>query len=125
MVADVLAFRSPLRFDLITCSETLYYLNVAQVEQAVRILSEHLVPGGRFLSVNIFASTESAEGLELKQTGAGTIHPLLRKARGLRVVRTETYPEYEMLLFQRIAGPDDESPDRAPRRNRPRMFSSP
>ena len=119
MVADVLAFRSPLRFDLITCSETLYYLNLAQIEQAVRILSEHLVPGGRFLSVNIFASTESAEGLELKQTGAGTIHPLLRKAHGLRVVRTETYAEYEMLLLQKGPEPDDEPRDRPPRPSSP------
>jgi SAM-dependent methyltransferase len=125
IVGDVLAFRSSRRFDLITCSETLYYLNLAQIEQAVRILSDHLAPGGRLLSVNIFASTESSQGLELKATGAGTIHPLLQKASGLRVVRTQTYPEYEMMLFQRRPGPDDESPDRAPLRNTPRTFSSP
>ena len=111
LVADVLTFSSPRRFDLITCSETLYYLNLAQIEQAARILAGHLAPGGRLLSVNIFASTEASQGLELKATGAGTIHPLLRKVSGLQVVRTETFPDYEMMLLQKDGGSGGELQD--------------
>ncbi len=35
-------------FDLIVCSEVLYYLNPDQIERVIKTLSRHLAPGGRF-----------------------------------------------------------------------------
>lgn len=104
-IADVFTFQPHESYDLITCSEILCYLNFKQIDQAVRNLVTRLTPGGRLLAVDVFASGESEEGLELKKIGARTIHPLLEKIPGLTCVRVATYPGYEMILFETPSSP--------------------
>ncbi|PTN36517.1 bifunctional 2-polyprenyl-6-hydroxyphenol methylase/3-demethylubiquinol 3-O-methyltransferase UbiG [Desulfonatronum sp. SC1] len=99
--ADVFTFRPKETYDLITCSEILCYLNLEQIDQAVRNLIAHLAPGGRLLAVDVFASGESEEGLELKKIGARTIHPLLEAIPGLTSTQVQTHPGYEMMLFEK------------------------
>ncbi len=99
--ADVLTFRPGGVFDLVTCSEVLYYLSPEQGKKAALSLLEILAPGGFFLAVDIFASSESEDGLPLKKRGAGSIHSMLRAIPGLRTVDVRVFPGYEMLLLEK------------------------
>ncbi len=106
MRADVLTFRTEETFDLITCCDVLYYMSIPQIKKAVWSLSGILAPGGHLLAVDIFTSAESGEhGLDLKNIGAGTIHPLLREIPGLKAVSVKRYPGYEMLLLEKTESP--------------------
>ncbi|WP_045218686.1 class I SAM-dependent methyltransferase [Desulfonatronum thioautotrophicum] len=99
--ADVFTFQPPDAYDLITCSEILCYLNLEQINLAVRNLVAHLTPGGRLLAVDVFASGEAEAGLELKKIGARTIHPLLESIPELTSTNVQTHPGYEMMLFEK------------------------
>ncbi|TVQ99145.1 MAG: methyltransferase domain-containing protein [Desulfovibrionales bacterium] len=107
--ADVFTFRPQESYDLITCSEILYYLNLEQINQAVHGLVTRLTPGGRLLAVDVFASGEAEEGLELKKIGARTIHPLLASIPDLTSTHVQTHPGYEMMLFEKTDPPRHDS----------------
>lgn len=99
--ADVLTFRPKDRFGLIICSEVLYYMGPEQGKKAALSLFESLAPGGHLLAVDIFAASESEEGLALKKRGAGSIHPMLLEIPGFRMLDQRTFPGYEMLLLEK------------------------
>ena len=101
MTADILTLELNQKFNLIVCSEMLVYLNLSQIRKVALKLANWLEPGGRLLLVNLFAKSESKNGLELKKIGAGTIHPLFLEMEELKLVRTKTYPQYAMLLLEK------------------------
>ncbi len=100
--ADILTLELNQKFNLIVCSEVLVYLNLTQIQKVALKLVNWLEPGGRLLLVNVFAKSEARNGLELKRIGAGAIHPLFTEMGMLKTVRAKTYPQYAMLLLQKV-----------------------
>lgn len=72
---DLLAPSFPDRsFDLIVCSEVLYYLPLERLDDVAGRLVSSLEPDGRMLLIHTRSKADDEEGIELKAFGAKTVH---------------------------------------------------
>jgi SAM-dependent methyltransferase len=80
-------------FDLVVCSELLYYWDRATLEAAVGVMAASLAPGGRLVAVH-FRPPSSVDPL----TGDG-VHALLRERLGLAHVESEANDQFRIDVF--------------------------
>jgi peptidoglycan/xylan/chitin deacetylase (PgdA/CDA1 family)/SAM-dependent methyltransferase len=107
----------PGRFELIVCSEVLYYIgNRFALDRFARKISAALQPGGHLLTTHAHAVVDdpSATGFEW-QVGFGAKHigEAFARVPGMELVRELRTPVYRVQLFRRSTGP-------TPRRQLPR-----
>ena len=102
MTRDPLPART---FDLVVCSEVLYYVGGRRELRAVgRKLADALVPGGVLLTAhaNLAAEEPEAAGFTWDQPfGARGITAVLRRTRGLVLVRELVTPLYRIALYEK------------------------
>ena len=95
----------PTGFDLVVCSEVLYYIgDGADLRRFARRLAKTLVPGGHLLvaHANAVVDDSDATGFDW-QVGFGTKHigATLADVRGLELLRELRTPIYRVQLFRR------------------------
>lgn len=101
---DSLSWQTQDQFDLIICTETLYYLNLDQIKMLIPRLINWLSPGGgRLLLAHIVTKEESDIGLPLKKLGAKTIHPLFMDNPGLKTIYNEACGRYILTMLEKVA----------------------
>ena len=80
-------------FDLVVCSELLYYWDRPTLEQALPIIAESLAPGGRLIAVH-YRPPSSVDPL----TG-DDVHALLRERLALAHVDAEANDQFRIDVF--------------------------
>ena len=100
-------------FDLIVCSEVLYY--VRDLREAVARILSHVRPGGFFLTTHARLVVDDPEGLGFAWDqsftfGAETIANTLNVQPGIALLRELRTPLYRVLLYQRLASCTHEPP---------------
>jgi peptidoglycan/xylan/chitin deacetylase (PgdA/CDA1 family)/GT2 family glycosyltransferase/SAM-dependent methyltransferase len=102
---DVASDPLPSSFDLIVCSETLYYVGGrAELEDVARKLAAALVPGGRLVTANAYALADDPDrtGFDWGHPfGARVIGETLAGAGGLRLLHELRTPLYRVQSFER------------------------
>jgi peptidoglycan/xylan/chitin deacetylase (PgdA/CDA1 family)/2-polyprenyl-3-methyl-5-hydroxy-6-metoxy-1,4-benzoquinol methylase len=97
----------PCRFDLIVCSEVLYYVGGHKdLEITARKLAKALVQGGYLLTAHAHEVVDDPDhtGFDWNlQFGAKVIGETLERTRLLRLVKELRTPLYRIQLFQRIS----------------------
>lgn len=110
-VADLLTDPFPEGpFDLILCSDVLYYLRREQLPAACTRLVRLLEPAGHLLAVHERAESDDGVGMTLKEFGARTVHDCLAAQPGLVVIADEERPSFRATLFRRRGAGDREVP---------------
>lgn len=99
---DILKYKPGENFDLIICSEILYYLQLEDVKTIAGKLIEWISPNGKLLLVNVYSKTERENGVSLKSFGAKTIHQIFMKKPELRLIKNEQYHFFGLTLFKKI-----------------------
>jgi peptidoglycan/xylan/chitin deacetylase (PgdA/CDA1 family)/trans-aconitate methyltransferase len=104
---DIASEPLPGRFDLIVCSEVLYYLEGREQLQAVaRKLANALEPGGYLLTAhaNQVVDDPDEPGFDWGHAfGARVIGETLSSTRGLRLLKEIRTPLYRIQLFRHVA----------------------
>jgi 2-polyprenyl-3-methyl-5-hydroxy-6-metoxy-1,4-benzoquinol methylase len=96
------------KFDLILCSEILYYLDTQERIEKVRDkLTEHLKPGGYFLLTHMRLLKEDESGhptpvTGLPRIGAKTVHGVFRQSEKLKVIYENIKSLYVITLLEKI-----------------------
>jgi peptidoglycan/xylan/chitin deacetylase (PgdA/CDA1 family)/SAM-dependent methyltransferase len=108
----------PGRFDLIVCSEVLYFLGRAAFSEAAARLARALEPGGYLLTANANLVVDEPESAGYRwdhEFGAKTISDIFTGMPELRLLRELRTPLYRIQLLQRVgdapapaAGPEPE-----------------
>jgi SAM-dependent methyltransferase len=80
-------------FDLVVCSELLYYWDRATLEHALPVMAASLAPGGRLIAVH-YRPPSSVDPL----TGDG-VHTLLRERLALAHVDAEANDQFRIDVF--------------------------
>jgi peptidoglycan/xylan/chitin deacetylase (PgdA/CDA1 family) len=96
----------PGRFDLIVCSEVLYFLGRAAFSDAAARLVGALHPGGYLLTANANLVADEPESAGYRwdhEFGAKTISDTFTGMPELRLLRELRTPLYRIQLFQRVA----------------------
>jgi len=88
------------RFDLVVCSEVLYYFTLDQLKAAVPKILKWIKKDGSLLSIHIRSLNDDTAGFPYKAFGAKTIHNLLESADGLKTVKRVILENYEIVLYQ-------------------------
>lgn len=95
----------PGRFDLIVCSEVLYYLGGREaLEATCRKLAGALQPGGHLLTAHAHVQADMPERTAFNWNfpyGAATIEDVLGQTPGLELTRAIVTPLYRVLLFRK------------------------
>ena len=102
-VADLLGDPLPEPpFDLVVCSEVLYYFRRDQLPGVNDRLVALLRPAGRLLLVHERSLGDDAAGMSLKDFGARTVHDALGAHRALRVEANVERPTFRATLLRRL-----------------------
>ena len=80
-------------FDLVVCSELLYYWDHATLEEALPVMADSLAPGGRLIAVH-YRPRSSVDPL----TG-DVVHALLRERLALAHVEAEANDKFQIDVF--------------------------
>lgn len=100
--ADLMdAVWAPGRFDLILCSEVLYYLEPKDLEPARRKILDLLTKRGRLLLVHHRSIHDDTAGTMNKSFGARTIHDVFAQSPELEMLEDRLEPGYRITLFRR------------------------
>lgn len=108
VVGDV--FHEPIegRYDLVTCSEMLYYLGAREdLEPLLRKLRDALEPGGHLLHAHAFELGDDPGRTAMDWRtpfGGQAIHDALKATPGLELVRSLRTELYVVDLFRRTGG---------------------
>lgn len=98
----------PGQFDLIVCSEALYYLrDRAALRRFAKRIVDALESGALFLTAHstVLADDASSTGLDWDVPfGARTINETVEKTPGIRKIHELRTPYYRIALFERITG---------------------
>lgn len=99
---DILRFDTQERFDLIICSEVLFYLQVPDIISLANKIVKWLLPGGHLLLVHVYGANEDKGGIPLKAIGAKTIHPIFINRQELLTLRHEEHLFFALTLLERV-----------------------
>lgn len=88
------------KFDLVICSEILYYFTLDQLKTVVPKILNYLKKNGNLLSIHIRSLNDDTLGFPYKAFGAKTIHNLFEASGGLRTLKREILENYEIVLYQ-------------------------
>ena len=88
-------------YDLVYCSEALYYLELEQLEAARRKIIDLLQPEGRLLLVHHRSFRDETAGTMDKKFGARTIHDVFVGSAELRSEEDVLDPHYRITLLRR------------------------
>jgi chemotaxis methyl-accepting protein methylase len=89
-------------FDLVVCSDVLYYVRRDQLQQVSDRLVALLRPAGWLLAVHERSTGDDDAGMTLKAFGARTVHDTLAAHRQLRVEANEERPTFRATLLRRL-----------------------
>lgn len=93
-------------FDLILCSDVLYYLRPDQLPVTCSRLIDRLEPGGYLLALHERAESDDGPGMmKLKEFGARTVHDHLAAHPLLVVIADAERPTYRATVLRRRADP--------------------
>ena len=102
-VADLLGDPLPESpFDLVVCSDVLYYFRSDQLHQVNDRLVQLLRPDGWLLLLHERSLNDDDAGMSLKAFGARTVHDALTAHRELRVESDVERPTYRATLLRRL-----------------------
>jgi len=82
-------------FDLVVCSEVLYYFGEPLLAEVLDAVTAELAPGGLLLAVHWTAPTRTYP------LGGERVHELVRGHEALRALRGESRPRYRLDLLER------------------------
>lgn len=88
-------------FDLIFCSDVLYYFRREQLPRVNARLVELLPPGGRLLLVHERAISDDGVGMAQKEFGARTVHDALAARPELTLEADEAHRTFRATLLRR------------------------
>lgn len=88
-------------YDLVFCSEILYYLEREQLDEAVERIADWVAPGGKLLLIHHRALQDDERGMTLKAFGSKTIHDLFCALPGFVTLADKTEPIVRMTLLER------------------------
>jgi len=102
-VADLLTDPFPeAPFDLILCSDVLYYMRRDQLAAVTSRLVDLLEPNGHLLAVHDRVEGDEGTGMmEFKAFGARTVHDTLAAHSALTVIADQERPSFRATLFHR------------------------
>ena len=90
-------------YDLVYCSEVLYYLEPELLKPACRKIVDLLKPQGRLLLVHHRTLRDDTSGTMDKSFGAKTIHDAFAGLPELGLEKDLLEPHYRITLFRRLA----------------------
>ncbi len=88
-------------FDLVICSEVLFYLEPDQFPVAVDRIKGWVGAGGYLLLVHVRATADDDSGIEFKKFGAKTIHETFINDPLFSKVSDEIFPMYRVTVLQK------------------------
>jgi SAM-dependent methyltransferase len=97
---DIVEDPLPAGFDLVVCSEVLYYVGVEDLPAVTAKIVDALVPGGLLLDAHLNVTKENPTGIPLA-FGAETIAAAFLASGRLSVVDEVSGPVYGISLFER------------------------
>ncbi len=99
--ADVFTEELADRFDLVVCSEVLFYFEPTQLPGVVKKVADRVSGGGRLLLVHARALADDTAGIDLKKFGAKTIHDMFIADDRFAVDVDRVEPAYRITLLRR------------------------
>lgn len=90
------------KFDLVICSEVLYYFTLDQLKGVVPKILNYIKKDGNLLSIHIRSLNDDTSGFPYKAFGARTIHQFLESTEGLKTLKRDILENYEIVLYQRL-----------------------
>lgn len=100
--ADIFVEQLPKTFDLIFCSEVLYYFEPTQLKQVVNKIAQQLKPEGLLLLIHHRSIKDDSSGLDLKEIGAKTVHESFAEDSQFILQKDIIEPMYRISLLQRM-----------------------
>jgi len=88
-------------YELVVCSEVLFYFEPDQLPGVVEKVKERTRPGGYCLLVHARALADDTAGIELKKFGARTIHEMFINDERFTTVTDDVQPLYRITIVQR------------------------
>jgi len=98
---DIFENDPPGTYDLVVCSEILYYLERDALPAVADRLVKSLNPGGYLTLIHARAKGDDTAGVELKKFGAKTIHEMFIADHRLTVVQDDVQPMYRVTMSRR------------------------
>lgn len=89
-------------YELVVCSEVLFYFEPDQLPGVVEKVKERVRPGGYCLLVHARALADDTAGIELKKFGARTIHEMFINDGRFITVTDDIQPLYRVTIVQRL-----------------------
>jgi SAM-dependent methyltransferase len=99
--ADVFTHELTESFDLVVCSEVLFYFEPNQLPGIVKKVADRVAVGGRLLLVHARAMADDTAGIELKKFGAKTIHDRFIADGCFTVDVDRVEPAYRITILRR------------------------
>lgn len=99
---DILKYKPKEKFDLIICSEILYYLHMKDIVFLADKLVAWLLEGGYLLLVHIYGRNEDEKGIPLKSIGAKNIHPVFTNKPGLKIIEHKEYSYFALTFLKKL-----------------------
>jgi 2-polyprenyl-3-methyl-5-hydroxy-6-metoxy-1,4-benzoquinol methylase len=100
--SDVRTFDgAPQSYDLVFCSEILYYIERDQLPAAVERVASWVAKGGKLLLIHHRAQQDDERGLALKAFGGKTIHDMFCALPGFSMQTDKTERIVRMTLLER------------------------
>lgn len=87
------------KYDLIFCSEVLYYLNLQQLKSTIQKIINLLNWNGKLLLLHSRSLKDDTDGLELKEFGAKTIHEMFISVNNLAIEQDIIESKYRITLL--------------------------
>jgi SAM-dependent methyltransferase len=98
---DVTANSQKTGFDYVFCSETLYYLHINQLEDAIQKIISMAKKAGVIHLLHSRSLKDDDSGLALKEFGAKTIHEQFIAHHELKLLSDEQTNQYRITILQR------------------------
>lgn len=100
---DVVAKPLPGTFDLIVCSEVLFYVPIDDLSRVKNKILDGLEDDGRLLLVHSRSAHDDEQGLEYKDFGAKTIHDLFADDPRVRIERDDIFDMFRVTLLHKTS----------------------
>ncbi|MBI5815107.1 MAG: methyltransferase domain-containing protein [Nitrospinae bacterium] len=88
-------------YDLVVCSEVLYYFEPEQLPGAVENIIGWIRPGGHAALIHARAKADDTTGIDMKKFGAATIHGMFGKDPRFTIVSDDVQPLYRITVARK------------------------